>query len=228
VRKAFTLIELLVVIAIIAILALIAIPNFLEAQTRSKVAKVMSDHRAMATAIEAYYVDNNAYPMYPSRIPIIDTQGFAFMSNNLYVLNEPVNYIDVRSSVTRDPFSAAADPNAATYQYMNVPGAYGWARANPTWSGCAIPPLSLIAPLKFSGPESRIYLCYWALTSPGPDRQDDDPLLSNPSSSMGPRRLIAATNGWNQHCAGNLYFYDPSNGTVSRGNIWRIAPGAAN
>ena len=57
----FTLIELLVVIAIIAILAAIAVPNFLEAQTRAKVARVRTDFRIITVANESYYVDNNKY-----------------------------------------------------------------------------------------------------------------------------------------------------------------------
>ena len=58
----FTLIELLIVVLIIAILAAIAVPNFLEFQVRAKVARVKSDMRTLATALEGYYVDNNAYP----------------------------------------------------------------------------------------------------------------------------------------------------------------------
>jgi type II secretory pathway pseudopilin PulG len=49
-------------VAIIAILAAIAVPNFLEAQTRAKNAKCMADMRTMATALETYHVDCNAYP----------------------------------------------------------------------------------------------------------------------------------------------------------------------
>jgi len=61
-ESGFTLIELLIVIAIIGILAAIAIPNLLNAVQRGKQKRSMSDMRALATAIEAYAVDNNAYP----------------------------------------------------------------------------------------------------------------------------------------------------------------------
>ena len=61
-RAGFTLIELLIVVAIIAILAAIAVPNFLEAQTRARVGRELSDLRAIAVALEAYRLDANAYP----------------------------------------------------------------------------------------------------------------------------------------------------------------------
>ncbi|MEO8377512.1 MAG: type II secretion system protein [Candidatus Sumerlaeota bacterium] len=60
--RAFTLIELIFVVATIAILAAIAVPNFLEAQTRSKVALARSDQAVMALAIRAYYTDYRVFP----------------------------------------------------------------------------------------------------------------------------------------------------------------------
>lgn len=61
--RGFTLIELLIVVAIIAILAAIAVPNFLEAQTRAKVAKGVADMRTLATAIESYRIDITPTPL---------------------------------------------------------------------------------------------------------------------------------------------------------------------
>ncbi len=65
-KRAFTLIELLIVAAILAILAAIALPNFLEAQTRSKVARMAADMRSLASAMETYHVDWGCYPRNPS------------------------------------------------------------------------------------------------------------------------------------------------------------------
>ena len=50
----FTLIELLIVIAIILILIAIALPNFLEAQARARLARVKGDMRGLITAVEAF------------------------------------------------------------------------------------------------------------------------------------------------------------------------------
>ncbi len=59
--KGFTLIELLIVVAIIGILAAIAVPNFLNAQTRAKIARVVSDLKAITQAMEMYRIDYNSY-----------------------------------------------------------------------------------------------------------------------------------------------------------------------
>ncbi|MCB2156410.1 type II secretion system protein GspG [bacterium] len=82
--RGFTLIELLVVVAVIAILAAIAVPNLLEAQTRSKVSRAKADMRSLQTALESFAVDNNRYPSAPNGI------GF---SGHLLDLTKPVAYI---------------------------------------------------------------------------------------------------------------------------------------
>ena len=61
-KKGFTLIELLIVVAIIGILAAIAIPNFLNAQVRAKVAQAKANMVTVATGVEEYAVDWNVYP----------------------------------------------------------------------------------------------------------------------------------------------------------------------
>lgn len=90
--KGFTLIELLIVVAIIAILAAIAVPNFLEAQTRAKVARVKSDQRSMATALETYYVDNNQYPAFATIDTLMDGTSGQYLTVNSAILG--VNPID--------------------------------------------------------------------------------------------------------------------------------------
>jgi prepilin-type N-terminal cleavage/methylation domain-containing protein len=142
--KGFTLIELLIVVAIIAILAAIAVPNFLEAQTRSKVTRVKADQRTLATALESYYIDNNTYPAQDSssgsggtepaigagcnQMVTVKDKGEALMpvfrikttsTDPLMTLTTPISYI---TSYFGDPF---ADTKGACFAFSNTPLGYG-------------------------------------------------------------------------------------------------------
>ncbi len=130
--RAFTLIELLITVAIIAILAAIALPNFLEAQTRAKVARVRADLRTVITAIEAYRVDFNGYPPHSGTGLHFDAPFAHPVSRRFIPLTTPVAYI---TSVPQDPYSPtqindspSGDPLADqydTYDYVAVPDGAG-------------------------------------------------------------------------------------------------------
>ncbi len=94
----FTLIELLIVVAIIGILAAIAVPNFLNAQLRAKISRVMADFRNCGTAIETYILDNNSAP-WDKPCPSGD-HGWASCQSRL---TTPVAYM---SAVIPDVFQA--------------------------------------------------------------------------------------------------------------------------
>lgn len=118
-RKAFTLIELLIVIAIIAILALIAVPNFLEAQVRAKVTRVIADMRTAATALESYAVDWGSYPLTYPNVNRGTRGGFI----QIMGLSTPVAYIG--SCEIMDPFNFTRGENPAgsnrwTVTYINI------------------------------------------------------------------------------------------------------------
>ena len=98
-REAFTLIELLIVVAIIGILAAIAVPNFLNAQTRAKIARAHGDLRALDTALQSYHIDRNVYP-------ILGSWQLAH-SLALQPLTTPITYIASVEALT-DPFKTAA------------------------------------------------------------------------------------------------------------------------
>ncbi len=112
----FTLIELLVVVAILAILAAIAIPNLLAAQTRAKISRAKADLRTIATAMESYAVDYNAYPPdYDSGI--YPGYPFAVGEYNTYRnLTTPVSYI---TQAPVDPFSDQGNASNRLFEYYH-------------------------------------------------------------------------------------------------------------
>lgn len=131
-KQAFTLIELLIVVAIIAILAAIAVPNFLESQTRAKIARAKSDMRTLSTAFEAYRVDANKYPesnvfqgetseqTYPTAVPNNKKGGVLALTTPVaYITSYPSDVFPIRK-----PWSSVPTINQQTMGRTDYPVYY--------------------------------------------------------------------------------------------------------
>ena len=194
-KKGFTLIELLIVVAIIAILAAIAIPNFLEAQVRSKVSRAKADMRSIATALESYLVDNNHYPNHSEN-------GWPYYLTRQ--VTTPHAYLT--SSRLYDPFKVSGHANptynvydyAKRFRYFNAEaGMNNWPDIGPSYVGYRYGVIDVN--VKLTPDNTSIVDRYgqWKLISAGPDKTENTGVI------------------------GSTVIYDPTNGTYSRGDICR-------
>lgn len=205
-RKGFTLIELLIVVAIIAILAAIAVPNFLEAQVRSKVSRVKADHRSIATAIEAYRVDTNRYvPSWNAPAPVGPAvnalpggaQVQLFVRFRLVALTTPVAYISQCYGTPFNPRFYQHSDGQVTILDKNKSSEY-----NNLGRGVYNNP-----PMILAGANPDV--TQWHLRDCGPDDNFNNTTFVGTGGS-------SATSNFNP--------YDPTNGTVSVGDIYRFGP----
>ncbi len=218
-RSGFTLIELLIVVAIIGILAAIAVPNFLEAQVRAKVARSQADMRTIATGLESYYVDNNIY-VRPREVvathwsdPTIPYRKYdTNIGRYLIPLTTPVAYLAELPTYEWAPFRLFSDCDPITLDttgygpidcyYYRYDTRYMW--KNSLWA-------------KADGetwyqwdPEDRKM---WCLSAVGPDGE------SNQDQAWeGVVWPDLPTSG------SMTQQYDATNGTVSNGDIIRMGP----
>ena len=214
--KGFTLIELLIVRGDHCDSGAIAVPNFLEAQTRSKIARVHADLRTAATALESYYVDYNAYPR-------------SHFTNDEFLEPPPVRFIPLTTPVaymtsvlSASPFKGPKEPDewGTYYQYSTKKGLAVWPRG-------------------LSSGETNAYLNGWYRVARGlrPDlsRGNNNLYMDGPDWMIldrGPDELYFFS--WANFGAGgvmtweqSIVWYDPSNGTVSPGEIGRWQGGGS-
>jgi prepilin-type N-terminal cleavage/methylation domain-containing protein len=247
-KSGFTLIELLIVVAILAILAAIAVPNFLEAQTRAKVAREMNDLRTMSTAMEAYMIDHNSYTrdsdsslelQYTGAAAGIASIGpgdcfnpkspnFGLCANGALTLTTPVAYMQ---TLLTDPF---ADPGAikngsSAIGYRIASGA--WSYGSPTFN--TKDDQSSAEVFAKTGPVQA-----YALIGIGPDQarcrmgyknfpfMDDGSLATSEfdqNTPAGPGTAMAKSTLKGQTTEpANWTDYDASNGTSSVGDVYRF------
>ncbi|NUN96272.1 MAG: prepilin-type N-terminal cleavage/methylation domain-containing protein [Candidatus Omnitrophica bacterium] len=212
-KHAFTLIELLIVIAIILILIAIALPNFLEAQERARVARANGHLRTMETAVFAFQ----------TQYGFLYSDYFDPFLVTLKTRNRGTNLPNVPcpTSAPNPPSEGGLDfPGSGEFQKNFYAPSVHCPLTTPIkfvdaavtvdpWSDGTVPVGMDSRYLGLSGddPKKLIYSAYFVS---GPDRAPGDWQRGTGPSNMD-----------GDPCPNGLP-YSPTNGTKSRGDLWMI------
>ena len=202
-RRSFSLIELLLVVAVVAVLALAAGSARRESQIRSKISRTQSDMLRVGRALAAYIVDHDQIPMvgtpFADLFPtFLDVQ----LSDRRYpgrLLTSPVPYL---ACVPIDHFNT--NIVVGSWSTFDSPLSYvvSWA------------PLGLDRYRGRDGWVNRI-------RSTGESMADFFPCTDFHAmmESAGPDLLWWDAPGNSGQTDVNPFFYDPTNGVTSRGQL---------
>ncbi len=134
-KKGFTLIELLVAITIIAIISAFGITVYASAQKSGRDSKRKEDLKAIATAMQLYYSNNNRFPPgLPAATNVIyssDAANWSAILSNQYIGQMPTDPINNAASAAVSPGASIANFGTANTSYS-----YGYYAIAAPGTGC--------------------------------------------------------------------------------------------
>jgi hypothetical protein len=201
--------EICVFVAMGALAAVIAVPNRYDARNASAVAQARADMGAISTGLEMYKMDRGAYPWQNGNLAMMKTSAVSSNQTTLERLTTPIAYI-AGIPPYKDPFVATGYFSGSTGAfYTRIPSdslilsQYYWYNARnlrdtSTWGQSMADDVD---PL------------WYFLESAGPD-------LTRNVTYQNLNAMVTDTSNNRARCG--LYIYDSTNGTVSRGSIWKV------
>lgn len=208
-RRAFTYVELMVVMTTIAILAAIAIPNFLEAKTRSVVSRSRAELALLKMAIETYRQETRAWPL--------NRKAGVAGPDDLRALTTPIAYLTRMpvDAFTSEEANHNSRPPQIPYRYFNA------FQVNPK-EGLTFPkPAKAGDPVSDSLGGGMIDAVVWGYGPAGfYETVASQYIKANPNYNPPPPNPTQIS----PKGEARLIVYDPSNGTISRGEIYQRIP----